>query len=169
MHEGEIGKSRARALICWPVNQCSLEDLVNISWLIFTSVCFYFIFFIIKFVMISTVGKKNHKKKHKNKKGKKRIRHTMSTIQLLLSHATVRVDICSRDFHLSQVHGNAWIYEVASRLLVILIYGSLYSSQYFVDIKKWPTCFESYYCTLFMSVHVGKLIIIIKKKKRLAM
>lgn len=121
MHEGEIGKSRARALICWPVNQCSLEDLVNISWLIFTSVCFYFISFIIKFVMISTVGKKkSQKKRQKNKKGKKRIRHTMSTIQLLLSHATVRVDICSRDFHLSQVHGNAWISEVASRLLVIL-------------------------------------------------
>lgn len=38
--------------------------------------------------------------------------------------------------------------------------------------KKWPTCFESNNCTLFMSVHVGKLIIQKErkeKKKRLAM
>ena len=35
---------------------------------------------------------------------------------------------------------------------------------YFVDIWERPTCFESYKCTLFMSVHVGKK----KKEKRLA-
>lgn len=31
--------------------------------------------------------------------------------------------------------------------------------------KKWPTCFESNNCTLFMSVHVGKLIIQKENKK----
>lgn len=82
MHEGEIGKSRARALICWPVNQCSLEDLVNISWLSFAFSFFNSISLFIQFVTISTV-------KNKKKREKKQITHTMNTIQLLLSHATV--------------------------------------------------------------------------------
>lgn len=69
---------------------------------------FHFDFiFIIEFVMISTVGgEKNREKKKKktgNKTGKKReLRHTMSTTQLLLSHAAVRVDIRSRDIRSSQ-------------------------------------------------------------------
>lgn len=128
MHEGEIGKSRARALICWPVNQCSLEDLVNISWLSFTFSFFKFHLLLLIKVRHSFNGSKQQQQwkkilsKKTRKKKKKQTTHTMNTIQLLLSHATVReLHNCSRDIHFSLNHGNAWVYEVASRLLVKLI------------------------------------------------
>lgn len=86
MHEGEIGKSRARALICWPVNQCSLEDLVNISWLSFA------FSFQIPSPYSSSSSQQLKAKWNKNwKKKSNNTYHYTDTIQLLLSHATVRV------------------------------------------------------------------------------
>lgn len=167
MHEGEIGKSRARALICWPVNQCSLEDLVNISWLSFA---FSFLFHLLTHQVCHDFNSlKKQKNKNKNRKKKQQITHTMNTIQLLLSHATV-IESYTTAVEIS-ISLNPWeCMSIRGRLKTIGqihlgCFWELVFITHFVDIWERPTCFESYKCTLFMSVHVGKKK---EKKKRLA-
>lgn len=96
MHEGEIGKSRARALICWPVNQCSLEDLVNISWLSFA------FSFQIPSPYSSSSSQQLKVKWNKNRKKKKnQITHTIIPIQYSFYFHMPQLELhnCRRDIH----------------------------------------------------------------------
>lgn len=98
--------------------------------------------------------------------------HTMNTIQLLLSHATVWVSqLQKRKSFFFFFFPKPWeCMSIRGRLKTIgqINLGSFWKLvfiAYFVDIwlkKKKPTCFESYKCTLSMSVHVG----IFKKEKK---
>lgn len=104
MHEGEIGKSRARALICWPVNQCSLEDLVNISWLSFA------FSFQIPSPYSSSFSQQLKVKRNKNRKNntkKNQITHTIVPIQYSFYFHMPQLELhnCRRDIHFSESMG----------------------------------------------------------------
>lgn len=170
MHEGEFGKSRARALICWPVNQCSLEDLVNISWLSFA-----FSFFSTPSPSPSTFQdifrfKEEEKKQEKKKNRKKRPKKIRDKNQTTQTHRY------SFYFHMPQLESHTTAAESMgvheymrspSRLLGQMNLGCFILKNVYLWLilstsKQRPTRFESYKCTLFMPVHVGKI-------KRLAM
>lgn len=85
-------------------------------------------------------------------------------LSFLFSYATAEeLHYCSKRYStILSTHGDAWLQEVASRLgqLYFYVFWKFLFLSYFCLFKSkrktYSTCFESYKCTLFMSVWVEK-------------